>query len=131
MKVPGHDIGVMLHHRNNNFVALANGHAAERARHQVDRLGGVAGKDDLLGSRGIEKAPHGLARILEAGGRGVGKIVQAAMHVCIFHLIGMLDGFQHRTRFLRRGPVVEIDERLAVHLTEKNGKIRSGWSPTS
>ena len=36
-------------------------------------VGGVAREDDLLGARRIEEAAHGLARVLEAGGGGVGE----------------------------------------------------------
>ena len=57
------------------------------------------------------------------GGGGVGEIVQPAMHVGVFHLVGVLDGLQHGARLLRRGAVVEIDQRLAVDLAEQDRKI--------
>ena len=57
---------------------------AERIGDEVDRLGGVAGEDDLLGARRVEERPHLLARALVAFGRGIGEIMQAAMHVGVF-----------------------------------------------
>ena len=71
-------------------------HAAERAGHQVDGFGGVAGEDDLVDAGRIEEAAHGLARVLVLGGGRVGEIVQPAMDVGVFHLVGVLDGLQHR-----------------------------------
>jgi hypothetical protein len=57
-------------------------------RHEVDRLGGVAGEDDLFGARGVEEARHLLAAALIGFGRGIGEIMQAAMHVGVFALVG-------------------------------------------
>jgi hypothetical protein len=117
VEVPGHDVGMVLHDREHDLVALPEVRA-EGARDQVDRVRQVAGEDDLLHRRRIEEAAHGLARVLEAGGGGVGEEVQAAMHVGVFHLVGVVDGVENRARLLRGGAVVEIDERLAVDLAE-------------
>ena len=57
-----------------------------------------------------------LARLLEIGGGEVAQVVQPAMDVGVFFSVGALDGVEHRSRLLRRGAVVEIDERLAVDL---------------
>ena len=46
MEMPGHDIGMMLEDRKHDLIALADHHAAEGLRHEVDRLGGVAGEDE-------------------------------------------------------------------------------------
>ena len=72
---------------------------------------------------GIEEAAHRLARVLVAGGGGVGEEVQPAMHVGVFHLVGVVDGVEHRARLLRRGAVVEIDQRLAVDLAEQDREV--------
>ena len=66
MEMPGHDIGMVLHDREHDLVALADHHAAEALRHEIDRLGGVAGEDDLVLGRRVEEAAHAFARILEA-----------------------------------------------------------------
>ena len=58
--------------------------APEGIGDEVDRLGGVAGEDDLLGAAGVEEAAHLLARVLVGLGRGIGEIVQAAMDVGVF-----------------------------------------------
>ena len=47
-KMPGHDVGVVLHDRENDLVAFLDALAAERIGDEIDRLGGVAGEDDLF-----------------------------------------------------------------------------------
>ena len=91
MEVPGHDVGMMLHDRKHDLVAGLDALAAESGRDEIDRLGGVAGEDDLLGPRRIEKGPHLLARALVGLGRRIGEEVQAAMHVGVFVCVGLLD----------------------------------------
>ena len=48
-EVPRHDVGVVLHDREHDLVALADHRAAEGGGDEVDRLGRVAGEDDLVG----------------------------------------------------------------------------------
>ena len=60
--MPGHDIGVVLHNRENDFVALADlGHAPKRIRNEIDRFGGITRKNDLVRAGRIEETPHRLA----------------------------------------------------------------------
>src|SRR5687767_4471146 len=56
VEVPGHDIRVMLHDRQDDFIALAQHRAAEALGHEIDGLGGVAGEDDFARLRSIEEA---------------------------------------------------------------------------
>ena len=97
--------------------------APERVGDQVDGLSGVAGEDDLFRARRVEEGADFLARALVGFGRGVGEVVQAAVHIGVFGGIGVLEAVEHRLRLLRRGRVVEIDERLAVNRHGEDGKI--------
>ena len=45
------------------------------------------------------------------------------MHVGVLLVVGALDGVEHRARLLRRGAVVEIDQRLAVDLARQDREI--------
>ena len=90
MEMPGHDIGMMLEDREHDLIALADHHPAEGLRHQIDRLGGIAGEDDLVRRRRVDEAAHAFARILESLGRGIGEIMQAAMDIGIV-LVHRLD----------------------------------------
>ena len=122
-EVPRDDVGVVLHDRQDDLVALLQPLAAEGVGDQVDRLGGIAGEDDLFGAAGIEEAAHLFARALVGLGRRIGEIVQAAVHVGVFVGVGVLDAVEHRLRLLRRGGVVEIDKRLAVDLHAEDREI--------
>jgi len=122
-EMPGHDIGMVLHDREHDLVARLHMLTPERVGDEVDRLGGVAGEDDLLGPPCIDEGPHLLARALIGLGRGIGEKMQAAMHVGIFRGVGLVDAVEHHLRLLRRGRIVEIDERLAVDLHGEDRKI--------
>ena len=127
-EMPRHDVGMVLHDREHDLVAGLDALAAERVGDQIDRLGGVSGEDDLFLALGIEKGAHLLARALVGIGRGVGEVMQAAMHVGIFGGIGVLEALEHCLRLLRRGGVVEIDERLAIDLHREDREIRADAS---
>ena len=58
MEMPGHDVGVMLHHGEHDLVAGPDMGEAEAGGDEVDRLGRRAGEDDLVGRGGVEEAAH-------------------------------------------------------------------------
>ena len=121
--MPRHDVGVVLHDRNDDLVALADIRLTPGRRHQVDRLGGAAGENDLLAATGVEELCDPLAAALIALGRDVGEVMQAAMHVGVFAGIGLHHAVEHRLRLLRGGGVVEIDQRLAIDLQRQRREI--------
>ena len=123
MEMPGHDIGMMLHHGKHDFIALPDMGDAEAGGDQVDRLRRRARKNDLVVRGRIEKPAHGFARRLVSLGRRVGQIMQAAMHIGVFVLVSVRQAFDHRPRLLRRGGIVEIDQRLAIGALGQNRKI--------
>ena len=47
-EMPRHDVGMVLHDREHDLVARLDALAPERIGDEIDRLGGVAGEDDLL-----------------------------------------------------------------------------------
>jgi hypothetical protein len=53
------------------------------------------------------------------------------MDVGVVVLVIMHQRVNHRARFLRRGGVVEINQRLAVDLLVEDGKILSQRSPVN
>ena len=123
-KMPGNDVGVVLHHRQNNLVAFADMRLAEGSRDQIHGLGRAAGENDLVRRFGVEEAAQRLARALIAFGCGIGEIMQSAMHIGVFMLVEMRQPIDHGARLLRRGGVVEIGKRLPVGTLGKNRKIR-------
>ena len=114
--MPWHDVGVVLHDREDNLVALFDIGLAPGRGNEVDRLGDVAGEDDLfIAPRIDEFCDFGAGALVSFGG-GIGEVMQAAMHVGVFAVIGLRHAVQHGVRLLRRSSVVEIDKLLAVDL---------------
>ena len=97
----------------------------ERIGDEVDRLGRVAGEDDLFLAPGVEEGRDFLARALIGFGRLIGEVVQTAMHVGVLRRVGLVQTIEHRLRLLRRSRVIEIDQRLAVDLHGQDRKIRA------
>ena len=123
-EMPRHDIGMVLHDREHDLVAGLDALAPERIGDEIDRLGRVARENNLFLAPGIEESGHFLARALVGLGRLVGEVMQTAMHIGVLGGVGLLDAVEHGARLLRRGGIVEIDERLAVNLHRQDRKIR-------
>ena len=102
-----------------------NVRAAERLRDEVDALGRAAGEDDLARRGGVEERPHLLAGGLVGLGRKLAQHVDAAMDVGVAADVVVHQRVEHGLRLLRRGGVVEIDQRLAVHLLVQDREIRA------
>src|SRR5438128_4524341 len=60
--LPGDDVGVMLHVRDDNLIARSDMRSAEALRDQVDPFGGAAHENDLARLDGVEEALHLNAR---------------------------------------------------------------------
>ena len=88
-EMPGHDVGMVLHDREHDLVAGLDVRLAPGRRHEVDRLGGVAGEDDLLVAPGVEEFCDLGAAAFIGFGRRIGEIMQPAMHVGVFALVGL------------------------------------------
>src|SRR6185295_6877734 len=114
---------MMLHDGDHDLVAGLDVGLAPGRRHEIDRLGGIAGKDDLFGTRSVEELCYLGAATLVSLGRRVGEVMQAAMYVGVFALVGFRHAVEHGGRLLRGSGVVEIDQRLAVNLHRQRGEI--------
>ena len=96
---------------------------AEAVGDEIDGLGRRAREDDLVGDAAFRNRAHVFARALIGLGRGVRHEVQAAVHVGVAGLHGAHHGVDDRARLLRRGGIVEIDERLAIDLAGEDRKV--------
>ena len=122
-EMPGHDVGVVLHDRQHNLVPRLQARRSPAIGHQIDAFGRARGEDNLVFRTGVQEARDLAAHRLVLVGRQIGKVMQAPVNVCIFHRIGLGDRIDHAARLLRGGPVVQIDQRGAVHLAREDGKI--------
>ena len=125
-KMPGHDVGMVLHDREHDLVAGLDPLAPERIGDEVDGLGRIAGEDDLFLAPGIEERRYFFARAFISLGRLVGEVVQSAMHVGVLRGVGLLNPVENRTRLLRRRSVVEIHQRFAVDLKRQGSENPRG-----
>ena len=121
--LPGHDVGVMLRLGDDDLVSFADEGFAETEGHQVDRRRGAGGEDDLLAMRGIQVRPHGIARgfVLRRG--QVRYAVHGTMEVGVAALGHLRPFADDGARTLRRGRVVQIDQRLAIDLLSEFGEF--------
>ena len=90
---------------------------------EIERLCGGAGENDFLARSCIEKSAHGFTCSLESIGCCIGEIMQAAMHIGIFMLIGITHAIEHLARLLCRGRIVEISQLLPIDGAPQNGKV--------
>ena len=78
---------------------------------------------------GVDEFRGACARGFKGVGRAVAQFVDAAMDIGVVVFVIMHQRVNHRARFLRRGGVVEIHQRLAVDLLIENRKILSQRGP--
>ena len=121
--LPRHDVGVVLHVREHDGIALTQVGPGPGVRDEVDGLGGVAHVDDLVRVRGVDEARDLGARGLERGGGLLRDRVHAAVHVGVVLAVVAVHRVEHRERLLRRGRGVEVDEALAVHLPLQDREV--------
>ena len=123
-QLPRHDVRVVLHRRDEHFVAGPDAAAPEGVRHEIDALGAVAREDDLARARSVEERGDFLPRALVGLARHGTELVHATMHVGVVVGVVVRDRVNHAARLLRRRRIVEIDQRLAVNLPGENREVR-------
>ena len=98
--VPRHDVGVVLHLREHDGVALAQVGACPRVRDEVDGLGRIADVDDLVRVVCVHEPGDLGARRLECRGRLLGDRVHAAMDVGVVLAVVAVHRVEHCERLL-------------------------------
>ena len=121
-ELPRHDVAVMLHHRDDDFVASLQ-HLTEGGCHQVDSLGGTAGENHLLHTAGINEGTHLFACEFHKVGGFLRQGVNATVHVGLVVVIHPVNRLDDGTGRLRRGGIVQIDERATLNLALQDREI--------
>ena len=114
--LPRDEVRVVLHLGEHDRVAAADVVAAPRVRDEVDRLGRVAGEDDLVAVGGVDEPGHRGARRLVGRRRALADLVDPAVDVRGVLVVVAVERVDDRLRLLARRRGVEEDERLAVGL---------------
>ena len=112
--LPWNQIAVVLDLGQQDLVIRAHVVVAPRPRHQVDRLGGPAGEDDLVRPCGVDESRDPCAGVLILRGGVLAERVQAAVDVRVVRLVVLANRVNDRPRLLRGRRVVQVDERLVV-----------------
>lgn len=119
--LPRHSVGVVFKSRDDDLVPfLEPGGATEGGGHEVDRVGGAAGEDDLLVAGGVEVSGDRGAGGLVGSSRSLRESMNAAVDVGIDGFVVISGGIEDREGFLGGGSIVEIDERPSVDLLVKD-----------
>jgi len=123
-QLPGDDVGVVLHARDQNLVAGTQPRSDKARGHQIDALGGAAGEDDLTAVGGAEVVLDGGPCALIRHRSPLREQVDASVNIGAVVLVEVADGVDHLLRLLGGGRVVEIDQRTAVRLLVEGREVR-------
>ena len=114
-ELPRDEVGVVLHLGQHDRVAAVDVAPAPRVGDEVDRLGRVAGEDDLMAVGGVDEAGRPGAGPLVLGGRLLADRVDAAMDVGVVLAVVVGDG-------------IDDDARLLAASTPSRGRRSGGRS---
>ena len=122
-EVPGDDVGVVLHHGQNDLVAGLDAGHGPAVGDEIEGLGPVRDEDDLFfGGRSDEACDLG-AYCFVIIGRQIGQEMQAAVNVGIFHFVCGVHRINDGLRFLSRRTIVQIDQSRIVHLSRQDREV--------
>jgi hypothetical protein len=119
---------VVLHAGDQNLVALPNVGITPGAGDQIDAFRRVSGEDDFAHRRRVHERAHFLPRAFIRCRRALAQFVDPAMDVRVVMFVVRTQRVDHRLRFLRGGGIVQIHQRLAVHLLVQGRKRRPNGS---
>ena len=122
-ELPRDEVGVVLHLGQDDRVAAVDVAPAPRVGDEVDRLGRVAGEDDLVAVRGVDEPGDLGARLLVLGRRLLADGVDAAMDVGVVLAVVVSDGVDDDARLLARRRRVEVDQRVPVDLLLEDREV--------
>ena len=127
-QLPRHDIGVVLHARDQDAVTGLQARQCPGIRHQIDGKGGAAAQDQLVAAD-IEKARQLAACAFVRLGGLTAQRVHRTADIGIVMAIKIVGGVDHARRFLPGIGRIEIDQRLAVYLPGEQGEVGTHRGP--
>ncbi len=110
--LPGHDVRMVFHFRQNDFVLGPHEAIAPTAGNQVDRGGGTGREDHFVPMRRLNESTNRLPRFFVQIGALLAEPVNPAMHVGVVPFVGFHQGIDHLAGTLSRGRVVKVHQRL-------------------
>ena len=122
-QLPGNDVAVMFHYRNNHFITFLHKLISKAGNKQINAFRRPPRKDNLIRSGGIDKPAYRLTGGLMQFCCLLGEIMYPAMHIGIDGIIFIYNRINHQTGLLSRCTVIEINQRLTVYRTAQYRKI--------
>src|SRR5438105_11769997 len=128
-QLPGHEVTVMLHFREEDHITSANKFPAPCLRDKIYAFGSSTGENYFVGTGGAQVVRHPLSRFFVGCRRPRAQFMQTTMHIGVFVLVVISKRIQHISRFLRRRGVVKVDQRMAVRLFAEDREIFANGVP--
>ena len=100
-----------------------------RGGDEIDSFRRPARKNNFVGGFGVDEFSGTGARGFEGVRGAVAQLMDAAMNIGVVVFVIMHERINDAAGLLRRGGVVEINQRLAVDLLMENGKISAQFGP--
>ena len=122
--LPGHDIGVVLHVRDQDFITGLENRLSKAMGNQIDALGCAAGENDLVGVGQVEHCSQLRAGGFVSVGGPLAEVVDAAVDIGILRRVVGIEGIEDAARLLGSGGIVQVGQGLAPHFSLKDGKVR-------
>src|SRR2546421_34226 len=113
----------MLHRGDDDLVARAYELASIAVHHQIDAFGRAAHEDTLARFTRIDEAFDLFTRALVSGRSFLAQVVNASVNVRVFLFEIDAAAINDDLRNLRRGRVIQIDERLTVDRLPQHREI--------
>ncbi|MNI18140.1 hypothetical protein D3C73_715370 [compost metagenome] len=127
-QLPRHDVGVVLHARNQDHVAGLQPRQGPGVRNEIDREGGAAAQHQVVAAH-VEETGQLVARALVGvGGLGTQRVHRTA-DVGVVAAVELVHRADHLHRLLAGVGVVEIDQRLAVHFAHQQREVQAHAVP--
>lgn len=113
----------MLHLREQNHIVRAEKFSAPRLRHQVNAFRRPARKDDLVRARRPHVSCNSRPRCFVSLRRARAQLVQTSMHIRVVVFVIGTQRLDDRARLLRRRRIIEINQRMPMHLLIQDREI--------
>ena len=127
-ELPRHDVGVVLHPREQDDVAGLQSRQRPRIRDEIERKSSTAAQHQLVAMDLEETGELRPRAFVGLGGLGAQRVDRAA-DVGVVAAEEVVDGVDHRRRLLPGVGRIEVDQRLAVDLSLQQREVGADRGP--
>jgi hypothetical protein len=121
--LPWNNVGMMLKGRDQNFIARLQARAQKTLGYQVDCLGSSTCEYHFLAGAGIDEAAHFFTRTFKLISGTLAERMNTPVNVGVILLVILTDGIDDNLRMLARCCIVQIDQRMSIHLLVQDREV--------